>query len=92
MTRTHRIVTSARTGLLTVTGHADRVSLCLTFDRYGELGDELEVLRQLARLLLPYDLDPRPLHFESPDAGERAVIDVDTTGQAFAVVAREPRQ
>jgi hypothetical protein len=92
MTREHRIVTSCRTGLLTVTEHADRIVLRLTFDRYGELGDEAEIARQLAPLLAAFDRDPRPLDFESPDTGRRAVINFDEVGRPVAVVTSDPLQ
>jgi len=90
--REYPIKTARRTGLLTVTEHADRIVLRLTFDRYGTLGDEAEIARQLAPLLAPFDRDPRPLDFESPDTGQRAAIDFDEAGRPVAVVTSEPLQ
>jgi hypothetical protein len=92
MTRAYPIKTAARSGVLTVTERHDRVELRLTFDRYGELGDEADILRQLRPLLAPFDSDPRPLAFDAPDLGQHAVIDFDAQGRPFAVVAEEPRQ
>jgi hypothetical protein len=92
MKREYRIATFARCGVLTITEHPDRIELRLTFDRYGELGDEADILRQLRPLLAPFDSDPRPLAFDAPDLGQHAVIDFDAQGRPFAVVAEEPRQ
>jgi hypothetical protein len=92
MKREYRIATFARCGVLTVTERPDRIELQLTLDRYGELGDEPDIVRQLRPLLAPFDSDPRPLSFDAPDLGRRAVIDFDAVGQPFAIVAEEPRQ
>lgn len=90
--REYEIRTPVRTGMLTVTEHADRITLKLTLSRYGELGDEAEIARQLAPLLAPFDCDPRPLDFESPDTGQRAAIDFDEAGRPVAVFTSEPLQ
>jgi hypothetical protein len=90
--REHTIRTERRTGTLTVTEHADRIALRLTFDRYGELGDEAEIARQLAPLLARFDADPRPLDFSAPDLGQRAVIDAGRDGPAFSVLVEAARR
>ena len=92
MTREHRITTRARSGVLTVTEHPDRIALRLTFDRYGQLGDEADIARQLWPLLARFDADPRPLDFDAPDFGQRAVIDTDASDRPFAIVTEETRQ
>lgn len=92
MTREHPIKTSARSGVLTVTEHADRIALRLTFDRYGDFGDMAEVLRQLWPLLSRFDADSRPIDFDAPDFGQRALIDFDANGRAFAAVTEDTRQ
>jgi hypothetical protein len=92
MTREHRIKTPARTGVLTVTEHPDRIDVLLTFDRYGALGDEAAIAAQVWPLLAPYDSDPRPLQFDDPYLGRRALIDFGSDGRPFAVVTEEPRQ
>jgi hypothetical protein len=91
-TRAYPIKTAARAGTLTVTERADRIAMRLTFDRYGDLGDEVAILKQLLPLLAPFDRDPRPLDFDAPDIGSRLVIDTDTDGRTFAVATEEPRQ
>lgn len=92
MTREYPIRTSRRTGMLTVTEHAGRIVLRLVFDRYGEFGDEAVLARQLWPILARFDRDPRPLHFEVPDAGQRVEIDFDRDGRPVAVVTTEPLQ
>jgi len=92
MKHEYPIKTAARTGLLTVTEHADRIAICLTFDRFGDLGDALDIARQLLPVLARFDSDPRPLAFDAPGMGMRAAIDLDGDGKPFAVLAEETRQ
>ena len=92
MRRDHPITTSARTGVLTVIEHDDRIDLRLTFDVYGDLGDDAEVRRQLLPLMLPFDNDPRPLRFHNQHSGQVAMIDVTEDGTPFAVIREPTRQ
>ena len=91
MTREHPIKTAARSGVLTVTECPDRITVRLTFDRYGDCGDAAEIARQIWPLFSRFDTDPRPIDFDAPDLGQRAVID-SADGCAFAVLAEETRQ
>ena len=92
MTRTYELRTPARTGTLTVTEHADRVDARLQFSRYGDFGDERQVIAWLAPILSRYDADPRPFVLIGEDTGQRAAIDVDDAGRPFAMLTEEPRQ
>ena len=92
MTREYPIKTTARAGVLTVTEHADRIALALTFDRIGDFGDLPAILSQLRPLLCRYDRDPRPLVMTGTDTGLRAAIDVDDNGKPFAALTEETRQ
>jgi hypothetical protein len=90
-TRSYPIKTSQRTGTLTVTEHPDRIVIVLQLDRYGEVGDEAELIRQMAPVLMPLNTDPRPFVFDVPDLGSKAVIDLTSDGRPFAIVADEVR-
>jgi hypothetical protein len=92
MTREYPITTAVRSGLLTVAEHTDRIALRLTFDRYGDFGDEADIVRQLRPIFAAFDRDPRPLVLDAPDYGSRARIDCDRDGRAFAIVETETRQ
>lgn len=91
MTRDYPIKTAARSGVLTVTEHPDRIELALTFSRYGDLGDGADILRQLAPHVRRYDADPRPLVVDSPDFGRRAVV-FDAPEGTYMFAAEETRQ
>ena len=91
MTREYPIRTSARSGVLIVQESAAKVLMRLTFDRYGELGDEREIARQLAPLLTPYDGDHRPVELDAPDIGANALIHVGRDNRPFAVLSVEER-
>ena len=92
MTREYPIKTSARTGVLTVTEHADRVEAHLHFDQQGARDDELEIVSQLQPFLSRFDRDDRPLLVIGADTGIRAAIDVDDFGVPFALLIEEPRR
>ena len=92
MTREYKIKTPLRTGTLTVTEQPDCVVLALTFDRYGEFGDGAAILAQLRPVLSRYDRDPRPVQFDDPNLGQRALTDFDGDGRPIAVVTQETRQ
>jgi len=77
--REYPITTRARTGTLTVTEAPDQVRVMLKFDRYGVLGDEPELERELGRVLdqcarESRTIEPRPIVLESPDVGQRSLI------------------
>lgn len=69
MTRIVSITTHARTGTLEIDERNDRVFLALTFDKYGDFGDLAEITKQLAREIIRFDGDGRPL---IPVAGGRS--------------------
>ena len=87
----HPIKTSARTGTLTVTEYPDRIVIVLRLDRYGEVGDEAELIRQMVPVLMPLNTDPRPFVFDTPNLGSKAVIDLDRNGRLLAIVVDEVR-
>jgi hypothetical protein len=78
----YKITTSARTGTLTAIEAADHVRLTLKFDKYGILGDEPELERELRQVLAQFGRDaeahfgcePRPIVLSVPAVGERSLI------------------
>ena len=72
MTRIVSITTHARTGTLEIGERNDRVFLALTFDKYGDFGDLAEITKQLAREIIRFDGDGRPLIMRNPTTGETA--------------------
>ena len=81
-TREYTISTSARNGMLSVSDEHDRVRLTLKFDRYGILGDEAELERELRGVFAQFGRDadfqfgcePRPTVLAMPDVGGRSLI------------------
>ena len=73
MTRIVPITTHARTGTLEIDERNDRVFLALTFDKYGDFGDLAEITKQLAREIIRFDGDGRPLIMRNPPRGGTAV-------------------
>ena len=69
MTRIVSITTHARTGTLEIGERNDRVFLALTFDKYGDFGDLAEITKQLAREIIRFDGDGRPLIMRNPTTG-----------------------
>jgi hypothetical protein len=77
--REYEIRTHLRAGTLTVTEAPDQVRVTLKFNRYGVLGDEPELERELGRVLdqcarESRTIEPRPIVLESPDVGQRSLI------------------
>lgn len=81
-TQTVALKTRARTGTLTVGECTDRVYVSLTFSRYGMLGDEAEIAEQLARVIVKWEGDGRPVVIR--DARSGAVATCYDAG--FAIV------
>ena len=71
-TERRHLTTHARTGTLEIDERNDRVFLALTFDKYGDFGDLAEITKQLAREIIRFDGDGRPLIMRNPTTGETA--------------------
>lgn len=82
---THTLVLPNRTVVVTLTEYSDRVEFGMRCNRYGALGDEMELARWLAGLLAPYEADPRPTLMTNEHTGERLAVFGDST-QAVAVI------
>jgi hypothetical protein len=74
MSSTHIIKLPNRTGKLEVIEEPTRIVLKLRFDKYGALGDEIELATWMAPIFMQYDTDPRPLVMDNPNHGEVATI------------------
>jgi hypothetical protein len=78
----YTIATRERTGTLTATDGAGHVRVTLKFDRYGVLGDEAELERELRSAIArfctdaagQFVCDPRLTVLAVPDTGGRTLI------------------
>jgi hypothetical protein len=61
----HAIKSPERTGVCIVGEHPDRIVIEFRFSRYGELGDEAELIEWLCSLRERYRNDGRPIVFRN---------------------------
>jgi hypothetical protein len=71
---THIIKLPERIGELRVTERPGFIVVELSFDKYGDLGDETEVRAWLRPIFEKYEGDPRPVYMPHPLNGELAIL------------------
>jgi hypothetical protein len=73
-TQTHIVKLPRRTGKAQITERSGFVVVELSFDKYGNLGDEAEVRTWLGTIFEKYEDDPRPVFMPHPATGELAML------------------